>query len=423
LLQAAGCSGNTSSDSERQSTEAARRWDSTVGEYLLGPLWEPAEAYDAGHALMIPLHHAFENGNSRQQAAFAAHFDSFADNSADLADNLITRLQYLYLVTQFLVLASDTGQPELVNDRLPKMLADEFVRLWQTAPIWQWDREPFTGMQQRLDWKLLSAPTEPSYYRGITDEEFFLLAIAADLATVRRAWSEVDAAGPAIDTALDFAYRVFTAETVATAGGGWLMQPGVWEDHRDYAYAGHFQMVPGMQPMPVPGIAEDSAHAHRMAAWLTSLRRGTCSSRPAESERYRELRLGLERQFLDVVVVRPSAQFPGFRLTNFMDGRNGVYRWEYATQGPDNGYGPYQLSGMFLYGWWAFLRTPAVAAVHAEQASVFPLSADLVATYVGPNTTRERNPLTRLPDFYTNGFAALLMEQAATLPLDDACAL
>jgi hypothetical protein len=105
-----------------------------------------------------------------------------------------------------------------------------------------------------------------------------------------------------------------------------------------------------------------------------------------------------------------------------MDGWNGVYRWGYVTQGENNGYGPYELSGMFLYGWWSLLGSERVADVHAAQVSRFPLPDHVLDVYVGPNTTRTRHPLMRHPQFFTNGFAQLIMTLAAKLPVRTACA-
>lgn len=370
---------------------------------------------------MVPLHAAFQLNSLSAQDAFGEHFRRFVDHIADLTPDRLSRLQYLYLASRFLVLATNAKREDLVPQELPGYLAHEVAQIWLVAPAWQWDREPFAGMRNRLAWKLDNPVTEPSYYRAIIDETFHLLAIAADLQTVSDNWPAIKEIKPVIEEILDYAFQVSTTETVMTPNGGWLMQPGVWEDHRDYAYAGHMEKIPDLLPMPVPGIGEDSAHAHRMAAWLRSLELATCDSRPAEAEWYAYLLAGLERQFLRIVIVAPTTDFPAYRLTNFMDGWNGIYRWGSANQGQNNGYGPYELSGMLLYGWWSFLGTKEVSKLHAREAKAFPLPDHVSETYVGPNTTRSRNPLMRHPDFFANGFAQLVMMQASRLPTHVGC--
>ena len=98
-----------------------------------------------------------------------------------------------------------------------------------------------------------------------------------------------------------------------------------------------------------------------------------------------------------------------------MDGGNGVYRWGYVTQGEGNGYGPFQLSGAFNFGWWSFLENDQVTALYQAQAAQFPLSDWALDLYVGPNTTRDRHPLVLLPDSYTNGRFLLTVNLAAHL--------
>jgi len=111
--------------------------------------------------------------------------------------------------------------------------------------------------------------------------------------------------------------------------------------------------------------------------------------------------------FFHDVLHRPEETFPAYRVTNFMDGRNGVYRWQYATTGPGNGCGPFQLSGILLAGWWAMLPTERALEMSNDMAGRFPLSDDVVKTYTGPNTARDRHPLVKWPEYFQNGFGEL----------------
>ena len=48
-------------------------WKETVSLLLEEPLWKTRDAYDAGHILMIPLHHAFMTSDSTA----IKHFETF----------------------------------------------------------------------------------------------------------------------------------------------------------------------------------------------------------------------------------------------------------------------------------------------------------------------------------------------------------
>ena len=208
---------------------------------------------------------------------------------------------------------------------------------------------------------------------------------------------------------------MFDQEVSPTDVGGLVLQPGAWTDHPDYEYAGHTEMVPGMPRSPVSGIAPDSSHSHRLPLFLSSLAEGGRNS--GEEMLYRALKAGLAEQFLAKVAVPPSESFGAVRLTNFMDGHNGVYRWGYQTIGEGSGYGPYELSGTFNLGWWAFLGDTRVRDLYVTQVSKFPLPEAVIDTYLGPgrNSLREQNLRITSPECYRNGMRELLVRLATWL--------
>jgi len=387
-------------------------WNETVEPYLKDPLWLERDIYDAGHFLMVPLHAAFLNNQKLWQNQFAQHFQRFVKAYPEhVAKGRLNRLQYFYLASRFLVLATKKGRQDLIPSQLPSILYAEIRDLWQNSPAWQWSRDPFLGgIRERVLWKLNHKDVKKSYYRAIIDEELFTFAIAADLRTYERL-SEIKNS-PMLTDILNVAYRVFQQEVVPQQGGGWLFQPGgVWTDHPDYAYAGHKEKIPGMKPLPVPRIAGDSSHSHRFPLWLTSLAEAYPSG-SKERLLYNNLKKGLEKQLSNKVLVPPTKDFPGYRMRNFMDGRTGVYRWGYKTQGKNNGYGPYELSGTLILGWWAFLGTSRVQQVYRDIARSYPLPPDVGTVYKGPGTSRER---TLLISDYDSGFRELIVRLAGQL--------
>jgi hypothetical protein len=390
-------------------------WSVNVAPYLADSLWSARDRYDAGHFLMVPLHAAFELDEPDWQSQFREHFSRFVASlptEEDLAGARLDWLQYLYAASRFLVLASDASRGDLVPTGLPEFVAEQVHRYWSVRPAAQYARAPFPGgIRERLDWKLSVTSVPKSYYRAIIDEESFLFAMAADVrhwentSQLRSQWSSE------LDEILDVARAAYAQRAVPQSGGGWLFQPGVWADHPDFAYAGQNGKVPGMPKAPLADVAEDASHSLRYPLWLVSLR-GAARDQ-AEYAYYSALLVGLARQFTSRVLVQPGDSFPAWRLTNFMDGRNGVYRWQYSTAGEGNGYGPFELSGSFNLGWWGFLRSSLVREAYADQALRFPLPAQVLETYVGPSTTRQRHPLVTLPNDYSNGFRELIVRLAS----------
>ncbi len=405
-------------------------WERTVALYLGEALWLERDRYDAGHYLMVPLHSAFWLGERNWQNQFATHFRRFVAN-ADItlsSSNRLSWLQYLYLGSRFLVLSTQSERKDLIPVGLDNLLHSIVQKLWQEEPAWQWGREPFSGgIRERVLWKLSTKAVQKSYYRAIIDEELFLFAIAADIRCYERLTKPRESWSPTVSEILEVALRVFEEEVQLTDSGGWLFQPGVWWEHPDYAYAGHSEKVPGMQPQPVPGIAQETSHAHRFPLWLTSLADAYAPNEPQKTF-YENLKKGLAFQFLNHVLVLPTPTFPSYRTTNFMDGHNGVYRWGYHTQGENNGYGPYELSGTLTLGWWAFLGERDILEVYRDMAKRFPLPAEVVQTYIGPNTNRLRHPLVSDPESYWNGFRELITRlaskiKARAIPFDEEISL
>ncbi len=130
---------------------------------------------------------------------------------------------------------------------------------------------------------------------------------------------------------------------------------------------------------------------------------------------YRDLREGLEKQFFNKVLVKPTKDFPFYRTTNFLDGNNGVYRWNYQSLGPNKGYGPYELSGTLALGWWAFLESERVRALYRDLAQRYPESKDLISFYLGPTGTRTRPASELDPQAPGNRLRLLIMQLASEL--------
>jgi hypothetical protein len=366
--------------------ELHQLWSTMVEPVLRQDIKSGAQAQNVGTTMMVPLQAAFRLRETRWEHEFADHFSRLMPNFSALPEEDLGRLQYLYVASQFMVLAKQSGQQDLIPRTLPGSLMTDIWKVWTKKPAWQFEGagKPFPGgVRERTLWKLDHPHLDKSYYREINDVDFFVFAIAGDLKAFTTDPTELKAWSPTLDDMLSIAHRVFTQEVVPQPGGGWLFQPGVWTDHPEYQYAGNNEIRPGMKPIPVPGIASDSSHFLRFPLWLRSL----MQAYPPNSEDYRfyeGLRSGLEKQFFNKVLVRPSQAFPCYRMNNFMDGHNGVYRWNYPGLGPGGGFGPYGLSSSLLIGWWAFFDTDRMRDVYRDVGATFPWPKQCVEVYLGP---------------------------------------
>lgn len=384
--------------------------DNIIENYLKEDLWTKENIYDSSHVLQVPLEAAFRNKNEEWKLLFSDQFSRFVENynkeNTSIDKSRLNFLHYLYISSKFINSAYQYEELDLIPKGLIEIVHDNMVKIFYKEAAWQWDREPFENMQERLLWKLRNEDVKKSYYRAIIDEELFIFAIAANLRPFyieSKSEEEVNQ----IEFILKLAFETFKKESYFSEDGNWLFQVGVWEDHPDYKYAGNLQKSEDINPHPVVNIATDSSHFHRFPLFVNDFI-STYKKEPEKKEFFIKVQKGLKKQFLENVLVNPSEEFKGYRLNNYMDGHNGVYRWNYATQGPDNGYGPYELSGTFFLGWWSFLEADEIKMAYKFMAEQFPLEKKLINTYVGPNTTRERNKYVRLPDYFENGFAEII---------------
>lgn len=367
-----------------QADDLHQLWSAAVDPTLRQTVQGDEQAQTVGITLMVPLHAAFRLRDTQWERSFADHFSRLTANPSALPSAVLSRLYYLYLASEFMVLAQENRQQDLIPLGLPELLFSEVQSVWVTKPAWQWGRQPFPGgARERVLWKLNNRRVEKSYYRAIIDEDFYVLAIAADLKAYRGTPAQQKGWNQLLDDVLSIARRVFSQEVVSQPGGGWLFQPGAWTDHPEYQYAGNKEIRPGMKPAPVPGISEDSSHSLRFPLWLTSLMRAYAPN--SEGYRFFEgLRTGLEKQFFNKVLERPSNNFPCYRMNNFMDGSNGLYRWNYESLGSGRGYGPFEDSASLVLGWWAFLDTDRIRGVYRDLVATFPWPKECVALYLGP---------------------------------------
>lgn len=372
------------------SPDLEKLWQRRIATRLKRETWRNAQRYDAAYLYMLPLHAAFERRYESGQQEFAEHvgrFMGYRDSVQLKAEAQISWLQYFFFLSRFSVLAAEHDRADLVPAELPKALRGWIGGLWLAGPAWQWFRKPFPGgIRERVEWKLSDAPGVKghAFEHAILDQELLLFAIAADLRRYGRAVGSPLANDPVLEEIGRYARRVYEDRVVWTADSAWTFQPGIWRDHPDHLYECRQEKRPGLEPCTTTTGAEDASHSHRLPLLLRSMAQTEATGSPARAY-YERLLGGLERQFFGKVVVPPSAEFAGWRMRNYMDGQNGLYRWGYKQFGKDEGYGPYELSFALLSSWWGFLPGERARKLYRELAGQFPLSPQLLTLYVGPS--------------------------------------
>jgi len=403
----AGC-GGTGSIGAANDAKLNASYATTISAYVADPLWEPRDAYDAPHDLLVPITHAMQNGEAGRIQAFADFYARFLkDGQATLVQGgKLNETQWTYVLGRFIALAAQYGH----QDKLPAGLVDyacsQLRRFWLEDPAWQWDRAPFANMRDRIAWKLGPGPFKFAYYKGIIDEDYFCLGLGADLAGYFRILAPNDDRRKLGDEVAAVFLQVVEARGEFEPNGGWMLDKGTWHQHPVFQFAGSSSLDKGQAKALVTDISEDSAHHMRWAALLHSLEMGFEPGHSARSLARRAL-AGLEIQFLDFVVTPPSDEFSGYRARNYIDGRNGLYRWDNDTA---VGYGPYGLSYTLTEGWWPLFGTARSRELYRTLAGRAPFNAQVIELYRNPLVVRSRHPLVNDTAPLLNDFRWVQME-------------
>lgn len=389
------------------STQLESNWDRFVSLVLQDRLWQREFAYDAGHHLVPALFHAFQYGTAGRME-FSLHFQRFISEDEQSLETIEFRQEqirqhYLFLACLFVNLAKHSD-PGLIPPGLEDRLARELLAHWRSKPQWWYKpRRISGGIRGRLVWKLEQKHPEKSYFNAVTDHDLFSLC---SLCLMDLGHETHDAAA--------LMARVLNERGSHQPDGGWLFQTNVWKDHPDYAYVGNPQLSNNLDKLGRESVNEDASHSHRWPIFLYAYLQ-------AAKGPDRELGLNVLRklnyQFFTKVFIPANSDVRYPRIRNFMDGWNGVYRYKYSTTGANNylGYGPSMLSGILPVGWWGFL--PGAQDHWKQFAESFPLPNAAVELYTGPNTTRKRHKLFKLPSYFADGFAELNVRMVSEVRL------
>jgi len=118
-----------------QRDEAHQLWSTIVEPILLQSIKSGEQGQNFGTTMMVPLQAAFRLRDVQWEQDFADHFSRMVANFASLPDEDLGRLQYLYVASQFMVLAKHNGQLSLIPRTLPGTLYTDLWKVWTGVAI------------------------------------------------------------------------------------------------------------------------------------------------------------------------------------------------------------------------------------------------------------------------------------------------
>ena len=400
---------------ENKSNKENYLWKNTVSKYITGDLWDDVNSYDAGHSLLVPMFYAFTTKDERKMEEFHNLFERY---SIYLSNNNYTynywdlnHMQFNFLASNYINLCSKYNCNDRIKEELLNYLYDEAFYYCLLK------REKYNIEDNPNYNALIAIERDFELGKPIADLYQYHLMIIFNLKEYSNTnnYYLTEERENVVSESLNLINRIYQEGVTFIDGDKWLINVGSFDEYDDYAYMHYCSIEENMEPSKQENTTWDTSHFARVPVFLQIIKRANQDDEE-KVEYYNRLIKGLKEQFLENILIEPDEENPYYRTTNYMDGRNGLYRYNYATQ-KDTGYLPYQLSGTITLGWWCFLGGE-MNEIYRNIYETFPLDENALETYVGPNTTRKRNKYVAWPAYFENGFAELNCLLASKLSIE-----
>jgi hypothetical protein len=153
----------------------------------------------------------------------------------------------------------------------------------------------------------------------------------------------------------------------------WTWQPGKMTDHDDFKYAGNPQIADNLQEKKVSSISLDSAHFY--SKWPLFFLSAEKSSMDDDKIFFKNAIDGLIANLFKNVVTKNEGECV-VRFNNYIDGTNGVFRWNYNNNGTSTGHSEYALSYTPFFSSLALLDNQEISSLYKNIASYYPYSTE-----------------------------------------------
>lgn len=397
-------------------------WEKNVSKYMLGTLWDDSSSYAAGHTLLVPMYYAFSKKDKEKIEEFHNLFSRYADylekNDYNHSYWDLNHMQFNFVASNYINLCVKYDDVKKIPKVLLDYLYDEaFYYSSSQRQIYKNDVQPFYNafVAIKRDFELEMPISDLYQYHLVLllNLKEFSDSGNYPLSEERKVKAK---------EALDLINTIYEKGVTFIAGEKWLMSVGSWDEHEDFAYMHYYEVTDDMVPSVQKDTTWDTSHFARVPVFLQIIRRAN-KENDKKVLYYEKLIHGLKRQFMEKVVVKPTEKENYYKTTNYMDGRNGLYRYNYKGRGTV--YLPYELSGTMMLGWWSFLGY-GMQDIYYDMYTKFPLSNDAIELYSvptnisgGKNITRVKGSYIAWPNYFENGFAELICLLASKLNIDE----
>ncbi len=289
----------------------------------------------------------------------------------------LARLTLIKVMSAYLKLASQSEifdiEPEIENKLYDFILSE--IEFFYTIPNPGWPPLHSGTVNDRVEWGLTAWNTstyDDSKRRvdySINDDLWRLFEAVGN---IKQYINFKKITSPTtIESLLTLAYRCIH-EGGQFLDEGYFFQLGITRDSRDHLYAGHLSLKKDMLAFMVDSIGRDTSHFSLFPSMINALQ----FAYPINSETFNffaRVNSEISRLFFNTIVEYRNG---GVFTKNYMDGSNGLYRYD-----GNDAYLSYELSGTILFGSWFYLNSKEGIYFFENLFNSFPLSIDVISIY------------------------------------------
>lgn len=301
--------------------------------------------YTLVHQFYMPMLYAAQTNNKELSNSFETlmTFENISkiSNSKVLSD--LDKKVFYFFTSEYL---RNYGISKSKNQKIYNLVRTEILNYWSvnSGKVWKDEKNDFKGVRGRVEFILTGKDNgKQSYYRAITDHELFVMGTGVSLGLVEKRMN--GKVSPELNGVSTLFLNVLNQLTVFDNDGMWLLQPGIWNEHRDYKNS-NINVA----------TSWDTSHFSRFPAYLNLLDIYT-QNNTKENSFVNKLKNGLSKQFISKVA-KYNKTSGEYSFTNYINGNDNNYRVGFKTN--LKGYSASQNDLHVFYGWWKLLNDEAI---------------------------------------------------------------
>lgn len=374
----------------------------------------PKQINNLNDMLLIPQEYAFKNSDTLLITKLSNHWNSISTKFETIKilnprNFGLARLTLIKTASSFLKNIVEYNHDDFIDNNFESLynFVKSEVIFFSTINNPGWPPLINDNVEARVNYALNNWPNQnankKNYEFSINDDLWRLVETASNLYYIEKLIYNTNSIE--IKKIVDLGYR-FVTELGEFDENGWYFQLGSINDHPDNIYSYYNSIIEINGPKTLPNLGWDTSHFSMFPSMLNSL----IQSYDLNSAGLLNIiRIELSKTFFQKII---NENENGFMTVNYMDGSNGLYRYDPEV---NDAYLPYETSGTILFGHWSYLKTNDSKIFYKQLFEKFPLKSNTINLYQSKFKREGRLNEDQVESLYSNSSIRLFSYMASKL--------